>query len=79
MGFGRTASRVEVKEVRCTACGALLATLERGALTIRRGDMQATFDGDFHASLVCYRPACRKLNVLRIASGADAVPARLGG
>lgn len=79
MQFGRTTSRAEPEEVRCIACRVLLATIERGALTIRRGDLQATFDGDFHAALVCYRPTCRKLNVLRIASGASRGPAGSGG
>lgn len=79
MRFGRTASCMEAEEVRCIACRVLLATIERGALTIRRGDLQATFDGDFHASLVCYRPTCRKLNVIRIASGAGQIPAGPGG
>lgn len=53
-------------EIRCTACNVLLAKLERGVLNIQRGDLQASFDGDFHASLVCYRPRCRKLNVVRM-------------
>lgn len=67
----RTPSRGAVEDVRCTGCGALLAKMERGALTIRRGELQATFDGDFHASLVCYRPPCRRLNVIRIAASAN--------
>jgi len=53
-----------VCDVRCIGCGALLARLESGGLSIRRGDFQATVIGDFSASLVCYRPRCRKLNVL---------------
>jgi phage FluMu protein Com len=54
------------REIRCTACNVLLAKLERGALNIQRGDLQASFDGEFHASLVCYRPRCRRLNVIRM-------------
>lgn len=50
------------REVRCTACGAVLGKLERGGLAITRGDLQATFVGAFCAALVCYR--CQKLNVL---------------
>ncbi len=53
-------------ELRCSACGVLLGKLEGGALSIRRGDLQATIDGEFHASLVCYRPRCRKLNVFML-------------
>lgn len=53
-------------EVRCLRCNVLLAKIERGALTIRRGAFEASFKGHFHAALVCYRPRCRKLNVLRI-------------
>jgi hypothetical protein len=54
----------DARDVRCTGCGALLARLESGGLSISRGDLQATLVGDFLASLVCYRPHCRKLNVL---------------
>lgn len=59
-------TQVDSIDVRCTGCGVLLAKRVRGALSIERGDLQATFDGEFCASLVCYRPRCRKLNVLRI-------------
>jgi len=52
------------QDVRCTGCGALLGKLEAGGLSIRRGDFQATVVGEFSASLVCYRPQCRRLNVL---------------
>ncbi len=58
------------RQVRCTACNAMLAELDGTGLVIRRGELQATIDGDFHASLVCYRPSCRKLNVLRLATSA---------
>jgi hypothetical protein len=57
---------IETREVRCTGCGSLLAKLADGALTLQRNDLQATFDGDFHASIVCYRARCRRLNVLRV-------------
>jgi len=51
-------------EVRCKSCGALLAKLEDAGLTIRRGDLQVTVDGTFRATLVCYRPHCKTLNIL---------------
>jgi phage FluMu protein Com len=53
-------------ELRCTHCGRLLAKLKSGVLALQRGDVQATFDGDFHASFVCYQPRCGRLNVVRI-------------
>lgn len=52
------------RDLRCSGCGALLAKVEGGGLSIRRGDFQATVVGEFSASLVCYRPQCRKLNVV---------------
>jgi phage FluMu protein Com len=54
------------EEVRCAGCGILLATLNDGGLTVRRGELQITVDGRFHASIVCYRPRCRTLNVLNV-------------
>ena len=54
------------KEVRCKSCGILLAKIDDGGMTIRRGDLQATVDGAFHASIVCYRTSCRTLNVIRL-------------
>lgn len=54
------------EEVRCSACGILLATLNNGGLTVRRGELQITVDGRFHASIVCYRPRCHTLNVLTV-------------
>lgn len=53
------------QDVRCSNCNALLARIETGALTIRRGDLEARIAGSYDAALVCYRPRCRKLNVLR--------------
>lgn len=52
------------QEVRCASCGMLLAKRDEAGLSIHRGDLQATFDGDFHASLVCYR--CKSLVVVRL-------------
>jgi hypothetical protein len=39
--------------------------LAHDGLTIRRGKLQATITGAYHASLVCYRPQCGTLNVVR--------------
>lgn len=54
------------REIRCKSCGILLAKTDANGMTVRRGDLQATFDGDFHASLVCYRSSCKTLNVIRL-------------
>ena len=54
------------KEIRCAGCGSLLAKLEGATLNLQRGDLQATFDGQFHASIVCYRARCRQLSVVQI-------------
>ena len=59
---------ISAQEIRCLACGRLLAKLANGTLTVQRGDVQATFDGDFHASFVCYQPRCRRLNVVSVRS-----------
>jgi hypothetical protein len=59
-------ARPDQNEIRCKSCGILLAKIDDSGLTIRRGDMQATFDGQFHASLVCYRASCKTLNVIRV-------------
>lgn len=58
--------RNEPNDIRCEGCGILLAKREGPGLSIRRGELQATIQGTFHASLVCYRPRCRRLNVLRV-------------
>ena len=65
----------EARDVRCSACGKLLARLHDGCLTVQRGDLQATFDGDFRASFVCNKPTCRRLNVVRVRSHQDQTPA----
>ena len=57
---------IETREVRCAGCGSLLAKLADGALSFQRSDLQVTLDGDFRASIVCYRAKCRRLNVLRV-------------
>lgn len=56
------------RDGRCSSCGILLARIGDQELTIRRNELQATMTGEFHASVVCYRPRCRTLNVLRIRS-----------
>ena len=61
-------------EVRCRGCNALLAMRDGEQVSIRRGDLQATIIGDFVASLVCYRPSCRTLNVIRPPSARASVP-----
>jgi phage FluMu protein Com len=58
----------EADEVRCAGCGRLLAKLRDGRLSVQRGELQATFDGEFHASFVCYLPRCRRLTVVRVRS-----------
>jgi hypothetical protein len=65
---------IETREIRCTGCGSLLAKLADGALTLQRNDLQATFEGDFRAAIVCYRARCRRLNTVRLratAGGGD--------
>lgn len=56
------------REVRCRHCGTLLGKLDPAGLTIRRGDLQVTLDGDFRAAFVCHRPSCRSLNVLQLST-----------
>jgi hypothetical protein len=53
------------QKVLCKRCKAQLAELAHDGLTIRRGKLQATITGAYHASLVCYRPQCGTLNVVR--------------
>lgn len=61
--------RERTREWRCSSCGILLAKVNDSGLTIRRSELQATVTGEFYASVVCYRPGCRTLNVLRITGG----------
>lgn len=58
----------QVREVRCKSCRILLAKIEDGAITIRRNDIEATFQGDVRASIVCYRTRCKALNVLDLSA-----------
>jgi len=52
--------------VRCSFCGALLATKDDTGLRIQRGQMEAVIDGTFRALVVCYAPKCRRLNAFSI-------------
>ena len=64
--------------VRCKGCGAVLAKIDETGLTIKRGDLQATVDGEFRATLVCYAPRCRSLNILNISTAGRGAMARAG-
>ena len=67
---------MKTEEVRCLGCGALLARVEGNALTLTRGGLQATFQGSFHASFVCYRPGCQRLNVRRLPADGEQIATR---
>jgi len=56
------------RDIRCKSCNILLGRVDDSGLTIRRGDLQATMSGEFHASMVCYRSRCRQLNVLQFST-----------
>jgi phage FluMu protein Com len=58
--------RTQPQEFRCKSCGILLGKIDDTGLTIRRGDLEANFDGVFRASLRCYRSRCRSLNVMQL-------------
>ena len=58
-------------DVRCSTCGRLLAKARDGTLVIQRGDLRATFDGHFRASLTCGRPGCGQKNVVVVMSQRD--------
>jgi hypothetical protein len=60
-------------DVRCSACKKLLARAQDGLLTIQRGDLRATFDGRFRASIICGR--CGHENVLIVLSRGGRPPA----
>jgi len=63
---GRGDAAGAAKEIRCAGCGSLLAKLAGATLNLQRGDLQASFDGRFHASIVCYRARCRRLSVVQV-------------
>jgi len=52
--------------IRCSFCGALLATKDDTGLRIQRGQMEAVIDGTFRVLVVCYAPRCRRLNTFSI-------------
>jgi phage FluMu protein Com len=58
----------DARDIRCTACGKLLARMCDGVLTIQRGELQVTIDGEFRASFVCSQPRCRRLNLISVRS-----------
>ena len=62
-------------DVRCPACGKLLAKAGDGLLTIQRGDLRAIFDGRFRASLDCRRPGCGQKIIVLVMSQNDRQPA----
>ena len=64
----------ESREVRCAACGRLIAKLVGEQLAIKRADLQATFRGVFEAALVCSDRRCRHTTIVAVRSqllGAD--------
>jgi phage FluMu protein Com len=67
-GIQRSVISHNSTEIRCTGCARLLAKLCGGRLVIQRGELQATFDGQFRASLVCSQPRCRRLNLVDVRS-----------
>jgi len=52
------------RDVRCKTCGTLLCQIDDSGMTIRRGNLQVTVGGEFHASIVCYWRRCQTLNVI---------------
>ena len=63
---------MESREIRCAACGRLIAKLVGGQLVIKRADLQATFRGAFQAALVCSDQRCRHTNLVDVRSQAPA-------
>ena len=64
----RGSRRADTRDIRCHACGALLAREQDGAIRIDRGGYEATFEVDDHlcCRLRCYQPWCRTLNVVDV-------------
>lgn len=52
--------------VRCAFCGALLATTGPDGLRIHRSQLEVLIGGAEHATFVCYRPSCRRINRLEV-------------
>ncbi len=55
-------------DVRCKSCSTLLAKIDETGVTIVRGGLQATIDGIFRVTLVCYQPRCRLMNILNFST-----------
>jgi len=68
MGFDSFQPGRPAEDLRCKACGILLGKVDESGLTICRGELQVTVGGHFHASIVCYRPRCRTLNVVNLST-----------
>jgi len=59
---------IEARDIRCVACGSLLARLDGGVLVIQRGDLLAKVAGELHAELTCYRRTCRRQTAVHLAA-----------
>jgi len=64
--------RTHAQDVRCQGCSILLAKLDETGLTVRRNDLEVHYGGPGLVSIRCYRPRCRRLNVVRISTAATA-------
>jgi len=62
--------RTHSREVRCEGCRILLAERDQSGITIRRNSLEVHYGGDGLVSIRCYRPRCRRLNVVRISTAA---------
>jgi hypothetical protein len=62
--------RTQPHEVRCKNpnCHILLGELDETGLTIRRNDIEVHYAGPGNVSIRCYRPRCRRMNVVRIST-----------
>lgn len=56
------------RDIRCGACGILIARIDGGTLTVCRGGLQLTVEDGKRASFVCYRPGCGALGVVELES-----------
>jgi len=66
----RTNSAILAGEpIRCAFCGALLATTGPDGLRIHRSQLEVLIGGAEHATFVCYRPGCRRINRFDVGSG----------
>lgn len=64
--------RTPSREVRCKDCRILLAEQDPSGITIRRNNLEVHYGGDGLVSIRCYRPRCRRLNVVRISTATAA-------